>query len=78
VFVVSNLKGPDGKTYKGVTQRFIKVGASRGDQVAVLSGLEPGEEVVTSGVFKLRNQAAVQVNNNVQPSNRPAPNPEES
>jgi membrane fusion protein (multidrug efflux system) len=78
VFVVSTLKGQDGKSYKGVTQRFVKVGAARGDLVAVLSGLEPGEEVVTSGVFKLRNQAAVQVNNSVQPSNNAAPNPEES
>ena len=41
-------------------------------------GLNPGEEVVTSGVFKLRNGAAVQVNNKVQPGNNPAPKPEDS
>ena len=46
-------------------QQFVKLGAARGDQVAILSGLKPGEEVVTSGVFKLRNGAAVQVNNTV-------------
>ena len=46
---------------------------ARGDQIAVLSGLKPGEEVVTSGVFKLRNGAAVQVNNKIQPGNNPAP-----
>jgi hypothetical protein len=34
--------------------------------------------VVTSGVFKLRNGAAVQVNNKVQPGNSPAPKPEDS
>jgi len=77
VFVVSNLKGPNGSGYRGVLQRFVKLGASRGDQVAVVSGLEPGEEVVTSGVFKLRNGAAVQVNNKVQPSDQAAPRPEE-
>jgi membrane fusion protein (multidrug efflux system) len=46
--------------------------------VAVLSGVTPGEEVVTSGVFKLRNGAAVRVNNSVQPANSPAPNPTDS
>ena len=51
---------------------------SRGDQVAVVSGVKPGDEVVTSGVFKLRNGAAVVVNNEVQPENNPAPTPEES
>lgn len=77
VFVVSTLKGPDGRAYKGVQQRFVKLGGTRGDQVAVASGLQPGEEVVTSGLFKLRNGAAVQVDNRVQPTNMPAPRPEE-
>lgn len=78
VFVVSDLKGPNGATYRGVVQRFIRLGGARGDQVAVLSGVGPGEEIVTSGVFKLRNGSAVLVNNKVQPSNKPAPRPEES
>lgn len=77
IFVVSNLKAPKGGTYRGVLQRFVKLGGTRGDQVAILSGVRPGEEVVTSGVFKLRSGAAVQVNNTVQPSNNPAPRPEE-
>jgi membrane fusion protein (multidrug efflux system) len=78
VFVVSNVKGPKGDTYLGVLQRFVKVGPARGDQIAILSGVNPGDEVVTSGVFKLRNGAAIQVNNKVQPSNNPSPRPEES
>jgi membrane fusion protein (multidrug efflux system) len=78
VFVVENLRDPKGRPYKGVSQRFVKVGPGRGDQVAVLSGIEPGEEVVTSGVFKLRNGAAVLINNQVQPSNNPKPKPEDS
>jgi membrane fusion protein (multidrug efflux system) len=41
----------------------------------VASGVKPGEEVVTSGVFKLRNGAAVLVNNTVQPANSPTPTP---
>jgi len=43
----------------------------------VLAGVNPGEEVVTSGVFKLRNGVAIQVNNSVQPANSPAPKPED-
>jgi len=78
VFIVGPMKGQDGKTYSGVRQQFVKLGVSRGDQVAVISGVKPGEEVVTSGVFKLRNGGAVLVNNKVQPSNNPAPKPEDS
>ena len=78
VYVITELKDPKGKTYRGVRQQFVKVDGSRGDQVAVVSGLNPGDEVVTSGVFKLRNGAAVQVNNKVQPGNNPAPKPEDS
>jgi membrane fusion protein (multidrug efflux system) len=78
VFIVGEMKGKDGKTYNGVRQQFVKLGPARGDQVAVVSGVKPGEEVVTSGVFKLRSGAAVVVNNKVQPSNNPAPKPEDS
>jgi membrane fusion protein (multidrug efflux system) len=78
VYIVSDLKDPSGKTYRGVRQEFVKVEGSRGDQVAVVSGVKPGDEVVSSGVFKLRNGAAVQVNNKVQPGNNPAPKPEDS
>ena len=78
VYVISDMKDPKGQTYRGVRQQFVKIGPSRGDQVAILSGVKPGDEVVTSGVFKLRNGAAVQVNNKVQPGNNPAPKPEDS
>jgi len=78
VFIVGQMKGKDGKPYSGVRQQFVKLGAARGDQVAVISGVKAGEEVVTSGVFKLRSGAAVVVNNKVQPSNNPAPKPEDS
>jgi membrane fusion protein (multidrug efflux system) len=78
VFIISEMKDPKGQTYKGVRQQFVKIDGSRGDQVAVVSGVNPGEEVVTSGVFKLRNGAAVNVNNKVQPGDNPAPKPQDS
>ena len=78
VFIVEQIPGPDGTSYLGVRQQFVKLGGSRGDQIAIVSGLKPGEEVVSSGVFKLRPGAAVEVNNAVQPSNDPAPDPSNS
>jgi membrane fusion protein (multidrug efflux system) len=78
VFILADIKGPDGKTYRGVKQQFVKIGQTRGDRVAVLTGVAAGDEVVTSGVFKLRNGAAVQVNNRVQPANSLAPAPSDS
>ena len=78
VFIVTDLKDQHGRTYRGVRQQFVKLGPSRGDQVAVVSGVKAGDEVVTSGVFKLRNGAAVLVNNKVRPANSPAPKPENS
>lgn len=79
VFVVGDLKNPvSGQTYKGVTQQAVKLGGERGDQVAILEGLKPGEVVATSGVFKLRSGASVMVSNDVQPGNNPKPQPEDN
>jgi membrane fusion protein (multidrug efflux system) len=78
VFVVTDMKGANGKPYRGVEQRFVQLGPRRGDQVSVVSGLKPGEEVVTSGGFKLRTGAAVLIDNKLAPSNNPAPKPEDS
>jgi membrane fusion protein (multidrug efflux system) len=75
VFIVEDLKGPDGKSYRGVRQQFVKLGPTQGDLVAVLDGVKPGQEVVTSGVFKLRTSAAVTVNNTVQPGASSDPHP---
>ena len=78
VFIVEQVAGPGGKKYRGVRQQFVKLGGSRGDQVGILTGVKPGEEVVTSGVFKLRPGAAVEVNNKIQPPNSATPKPEDS
>lgn len=71
VYVVDGAKSPT------VKQVVIKTGPSRGDQVAVLDGLHDGDVVVTAGQLKLRQGAAVAINNSVQPANEAAPNPQE-
>ena len=78
VFIVEKQRGPDGRAYVGVRQQFVRLGATQGDQVTVLGGVKAGEEVVTSGAFKLRPNAAVLVNNRVQPSNSLTPRPKDS
>ena len=78
VFIVEDIEGQDGKTYRGVRQQFVTLGQARGDLVAVLDGVQPGQEVATSGVFKLRSGAAVLVDNSVQPGDSVAPHPANS
>ena len=75
VFVVRDKHGADGQAGKEVQQQFVKLGPTRGDQVAIISGIKEGDEVVSSGVFKLRSGIPVQVNNSVQPGDEPNPNP---
>jgi len=78
VYIIEDMKGANDKTYRGVRQQVVKVGESRGDRVAILSGVKAGEEVVTSGVFKLRPGVQVQVNNSIQPENSESPTPEDT
>jgi membrane fusion protein, multidrug efflux system len=78
IFVVSEMKDQEGKGYKGVKEQFIKLGRSRGDMISIVSGLKPGEEVVTSGVFRLKSGAHVIVNNQIKPEAELAPNPSDS
>jgi membrane fusion protein (multidrug efflux system) len=76
VYVVTNQgNDPSGKPKLVATQKFVTLGETRGDQIAILTGVSDGEEVVTNGLNKLRNGIPVVVNNTVQPSNDPAPNP---
>ncbi|MBI5768991.1 MAG: efflux RND transporter periplasmic adaptor subunit [Verrucomicrobia bacterium] len=58
-------------------QRFIQTGPQRGNLIAVVSGLNAGETVVTSGQIKLRNGSPVRVDNSAAPSANPAPKPVE-
>ena len=57
------------------TQTFVTVGETRGDQVAILKGLNPGDTVVTAGQLKLKNGSKVIIDNTVLPSNNPTPQP---
>jgi len=78
VYVVTDMKDAKGNSYRGVRQQVVKVEGSRGDQVGITSGLNPGDEVVSAGVFRLRNGAAIQINNTVKPENSPTPKPQDS
>lgn len=75
VFVVEKMKGADGVEYLGVRQQPVRLGGTRGDLIVVTDGLKGGEEIASSGLFKLRNGLSVQVNNSVQPGSSPAPKP---
>lgn len=70
-------KGVDDKGHSQffARQTFVTTGATRGDQVAVTSGVKDGDTVVTAGQIKLRNGTPVNINNSVQPTDNPAPNP---
>jgi len=80
-------KDPPKKTSKGpppipadalvVEQTFVTTGPTRGDQVAILSGLDAGVEVVSSGQIKLKNGAPVRIDNSVKPAENPHPTPQE-
>jgi membrane fusion protein, multidrug efflux system len=56
-------------------QTFVTTGATRGDQVAVLSGVKEGDVVVTAGQMKLRNGSPVTINNSVRPTSDAVPAP---
>ncbi|CAM3759900.1 efflux RND transporter periplasmic adaptor subunit [Polynucleobacter antarcticus] len=58
-------------------QVFVTTGPTRGDQVAILKGVDEGMTVVTSGQLKLKNGTPLIVNNKVQPANAPNPQPQE-
>jgi membrane fusion protein (multidrug efflux system) len=79
VFVVKpgDKKDEAGNGQLEAQQVFVTTGATRGDQVAILKGLEEGQQVVTSGQLKLKNGTAVVVDNTVQPANSPNPTPQE-
>ena len=75
VYVVTPSKNEKGKDILVANQRFVTLGETRGDQVAILSGITDRDLVVTAGQLKLKNGAVVFVNNSVRMPNNPAPNP---
>lgn len=70
--------GEDGEPGLPVAEQvFVKTGETRGDQIAVVSGLNKGDVVVTSGQMKLKNGTPLIVNNSHPPAFEPAPTPQE-
>jgi membrane fusion protein (multidrug efflux system) len=78
VFCVENkaATGPGEKPGKIARQQFVKLGDSRGDFVSVLAGVKPGDVIVTSGAFKLRNGSALAINNDIKLDPQLSPRPE--
>ena len=70
-------KDKQGKPALEAQQVFVTTGPTRGDQVAILKGIDEGVTVVTSGQLKLKNGTPLIVNNKVLPSNSPNPKPQE-
>ena len=75
VYVVVDGKGADGKPHQIARQTFVTVGPTRGDQVAVLKGVDDGDMVVTAGQIKLHNGSVVMIDNSVTPTADAAPVP---
>ena len=81
VFVIRMLKDPkdpQGKEFLGVEEQVVTLGKTRGDQIEIVKGLRPGDEIATSGIFKLHQGGAVKIENSVQPGNNPSPKPSDS
>ena len=76
VFVIEKQKNPKtGKESQTIRQQFVRVGEARGDLVSITTGLKPGEMVVGTGVFKLRNGMSVTINNDLAPNPQVSPTP---
>ncbi|WP_316368716.1 efflux RND transporter periplasmic adaptor subunit [Candidatus Thiodiazotropha sp. CDECU1] len=76
VFVIDEVEDEaSGKKQQVLRQQVVRLGDTQGDFVAVVTGLNEGDSVVTSGVFKLRPKMAVVVNNTLAPDAQMEPNP---
>jgi membrane fusion protein (multidrug efflux system) len=79
VFVIDKKKdSKTGKETQTLRQAFVRIGEARGDFVSVTQGLKAGDEVVSTGVFKLRNAMPVTINNDLAPKPQMNPTPADS
>jgi membrane fusion protein (multidrug efflux system) len=78
VYIVDD-KGKDAKGQDQLVARqvFVTAGDTRGDQVAIVKGVDAGANVVTAGQLKLHNGSPLKIDNSVQVSNDPNPKPQE-
>ena len=76
VFVVESKDGTASNEALVLSQKFVKLGEKRGDFITVQSGLEPGQTLVSTGVFKLRNGMSVVVDNTLAPEFKLTPRPD--
>ncbi|WP_377297055.1 efflux RND transporter periplasmic adaptor subunit [Rhizobium sp. SGZ-381] len=72
VFIVGD-KSKSDQPQDVVRQVFVKTGSVRGDNVAVVDGVQPGDSVVIAGQIKLRNGTPVKVDNSHVPPAQDAP-----
>jgi membrane fusion protein (multidrug efflux system) len=76
VFVIERKKDDkSGKESQLLRQAFVRVGEGRGDFISINQGLEPGQTIVSTGVFKLRNGMPVVINNDLAPKAQLNPKP---
>ncbi|MEI6269670.1 MAG: efflux RND transporter periplasmic adaptor subunit [Methylococcaceae bacterium] len=75
--VDANGQDETGKPKLVAKQSFVTTGDTRGDQIAILTGVKEGETIVTTGQLKLRNGSPVIVDNSIQPSNDATPQPKD-
>jgi membrane fusion protein, multidrug efflux system len=76
VFVIEKKKDEKtGKESQVLRQQFVRVGEARGDFVSITKGLEEGQQIVSTGVFKLRNGMPVVINNDLAPKPELNPKP---
>ena len=54
-------------------QTFVTTGPTRGDQVAVLKGIDEGDLIVTAGQIKLHNGSTILIDNSITPTADAAP-----
>jgi membrane fusion protein, multidrug efflux system len=79
IFIVTDAKDEiTGKPVKAVKEQFVKLGAARGDLISITSGVKAGDEVVTSGVFRLKSGSTIIINNEIQPNSEASPTPANS
>ncbi len=78
LFIAREEKATEGdKPALTAQQVFVKTGSRRGDQVAILDGINEGDMIVTSGQMKLTNGTPLIIDNTVTPANEIAPRPQE-